>query len=621
MLKDIYEKYEKNLIVLAFLFMAFLIYQKYLASNPLCFEYQLALTVFAYILIASDVIYSAFKCLFVQHRMTEQFLMMVATFGAFALGDLPEALAVMIFYKIGELFEDYAKGRAHKDISHILSLRPNLIRVIKDGKEQLVKAKAVKIGDVIRVLKGESVGIDGKLLDKTAAIDTKALTGESEPYLYTQGQIIPSGCINQGEVITLEVTTLHKNSSITRLLNLIEDAMANKSKPEDLIRRFSIYYTPLVVFSAIVLALVPLFVEGAKFSDWIDRALVFLVVSCPCALVISVPLTFFSGIGALSRLGVIVKGSIYIETLSKIKAIAFDKTGTLTSGNFKVVKVTSVSGDTQKLIDYAYSLEAMSTHPIALSISQHAKDNHGKKYDLSEVQETSGLGISAKIKDQVIRLGKYEYIASVVGDFDYSQTDKTTIFVSEGNTLLGQIELSDSLKENAQSVILDLKALKLKTFLISGDKDIIVKSISEKLKLDKYFSMQSPHSKLERFKELQKDYEPVAYVGDGLNDAPVIASANVGIAMGQIGSKSAIESSDVVVLNDNLSSIEKCIRIAKKTYKLALTNMFLVMAVKFSILLLGALGIANIWLAIFGDVGVLILAVLNAMRAMRFYKI
>lgn len=615
------EKHEKSLLGIALIAMLVLIYNKYLALSPMPLVYQVAMAVVAYLLIASDVLVSAFKTLFKQRRMSEQFLMMIATFGAFALCDLPEALAVMIFYKIGELFEEYASGRAHNDISSLVKLKPSFVRLVdENGNEQKVKPRQVKIGDVFKVLKGEVIAIDGNLCDDTAAIDTSALTGESEPRLYTCGQSVPSGCINQGQVIHLRANTLSKNSSITRLLNLIEDAAASKSKPENLIRRFSVWYTPLVVGCAVILALVPLFFQQAEFSDWIERALVFLVVSCPCALVLSVPLSFFGGMGAISRIGVIIKGSIHIETLSKLKAIAFDKTGTLTYGKFTVNKIHSESLAEDELLSYAVSLEKNSTHPIALSIVEYGRQRKIEEYEVGSVIEKSGMGLESTINGHDVRIGRKEYISSSCGAFEYNEKDAESsyVYISVDNRFSGVIAIADTLKPSAKIMLDSLHAQGIKTVLISGDKKAVAEAICRKLDIKECYYEQSPQGKLDTLTSLKKTLSPIAFAGDGLNDAPVVSASDVGIAMGDIGSASAIEAADVVIMHGDLSAISRTVILAKKTYNLAISNMYFVMLVKLLILMLGAIGFANIWLAIFGDVGVLILAVCNAMRALSF---
>lgn len=620
-MNTLYSKYEKKFLVISFVALFFLIYQKYLSAFPVSEYLQLAISLTAYFLIAIDVVIGAIKTLVKQRRMSEQFLMVVATIGAFLLADFPEALAVMIFYKVGKLFEDHARGRAHNDISSLVKLRPTCVRVIDEsGNEGVVKPRAVKIGQIIKVLKGEIVALDGDLIEDSAAIDTSAITGESEPRLFLKGQSVPSGCINQGRVITLKVNTLHKNSSITKLLNLIEDANTNKSRPEKLIRRFAIFYTPIVVAFACILALVPLFIESATFSDWVERALMFLVVSCPCALVLSVPLSFFGGLGAISKKGVIVKGSIFIETLSKIKAIAFDKTGTLTYGRFAIDNIECFNSYTKEdVLTFALSLEKNSTHPLAQSIVDAARKEGLPEIEARDIEEFSGLGICALVDNKKVYAGKDLFVQKYVDEpLKKVNSSKTPIYVAVDNKLCGIIELADEVKKEAKDCICALKSLGIKTCLISGDKKAVVEEIASYLGIDRYYYEQSPKDKIEKFKALKNENNPMSFVGDGLNDAPVLALADVGIAMGDMGSASAVESADIVVMNDNLSSIIKTIELSKKTLKLAISNMYLVMLIKLAILILGACGIANIWLAIFGDVGVLILAVANAMRSLRF---
>ena len=620
-MKDLYKKYEKVLLGIASICMLYLVLVKYSDFASVSFEVQLFIAVAAYLLIATDIIYDAFKTLIKQHRMSEQFLMMIATLGAFGLKDLPEALAVMVFYKIGEIFEEYASGRAHNEISNLVKLKPSKVRLVNaDGTESIVKPRQVKIGDLIRVFAGEAVAIDGNLTDESAAIDTSALTGESEPRLYRKGESVPSGCINQGKVITLKVNTLHKNSSITRLLNLIEDAVANKSRPENLIRRFAVWYTPVVVSAACLLSLVPLVVPDALFSDWIERSLVFLVVSCPCALVLSVPLSFFGGMGAISKIGVIVKGTIHLETLSKLKAIAFDKTGTLTYGKFKVVNVDLYSNADEKTVfTYAKALEQKSTHPVALSVVNHADILHVPDVMVSDIVERAGLGITGYVQGHRIAVGKSALIKEFVSDdIPENRNGRTSVYVSCDDRLIGVIELFDELKKEAKSMMSALSDLGVRTCLITGDRKAVAMNIAKELELDKVYFEQTPQDKLENFNRFKSEYAPAAFTGDGLNDAPVLSCADVGIAMGDIGSACAVETADVVVMHDDLMTIPKTIALSRKTCHLAISNMYLVMGIKILILLLGALGIANIWMAIFGDVGVLIIAVLNAMRTLSF---
>lgn len=601
--------------------MILLIIDKFTALG-LNFYLALTLAVIAYIACAYEIVLGAFKTLVKRYRMSEEFLMVVATFGAFALGDFPEALAVMVFYRIGSLFEHFASGKAHQEISSLVKLKPTFVRVTnEDGVESILKPRKVKIGSTIRVLAGEAVALDGYLLNEKAALNTAALTGESAPKIYKQGEEVPSGCINNSSVIELKVSRDSRNSSITRLLNLIEDAAANKSRPEALIRRFAVWYTPLVVASACVLALVPLVVPEANFSDWITRALVFLVVSCPCALVLSVPLSFFGGLGALSKVGIMVKGSIHIETLAKLKAIAFDKTGTVTAGKFTVKNIRVKAGDSLDLIKYAYALEAKSSHPLALGIVNYAKEQRVELLDIDNIEEKVGLGVEGEYQGQTIAVGRYEYIVEKTFDkVEIYASAGTDIYVVKGGKYLGSIELYDDIKPYAEETFKALNKEHIATALITGDKASAANIIASKLGISTVFSKQLPENKLENFAKFKQEHEIAAFVGDGINDAPVLSASDLGIAMGQFGSASAVEASDVVIMQDDLRKIPVAVALAKKTYALAIQNMYFVILVKVLILALGALGFANIWLAIFGDVGVLVLSVINAMRSLTFTK-
>lgn len=581
----------------------------------------LGLFFIAYIAVAYDVVISAFKTLFIRHRMSEQFLMTIATFGAFALQDYPEALAVMIFYKIGDIFEEYASGKSHEEITSLVKLKPSFARLVKDdGSEEMVKPRKVKIGDVIRVKAGEAIALDGVLLKGYAQVNLAALTGESMPVTFKEGDEIPSGGINLSQVVELKVTRDYRNSSIARLINLIEDAAANKSRPEALITRFAVWYTPIVVCCAVLLALVPLVVNGESWSDWTQRALVFLVVSCPCALVLSVPLSFFGGIGAISRLGVMVKGSIFIENLARLKALCFDKTGTITYGKFKVTEF-KVKDD--KALAYLKALEEQSTHPLAQAAvsfcTEHLKGQ--SVFKANEVKEIAGFGIEGEIEGHKVIACRKEYAQKLCGSLDLSPTKLgTEIYIVEDNKLLGLVVLFDEIREDAKALFLKLKELHIETAMITGDKKKVAQVIARELNLSKVYAEQLPDDKLKAFNEIKKHYGLVGYVGDGINDAPVLAASDAGIAMGQFGSASAVEASDVVIMQDELGKIAKAIELSRKTLTLAMQNMIFVILAKLIILILGALGLAGIWLAIVGDVGLCILAVLNAMRALTWVK-
>ena len=587
---------------------------------------KLALFALAYVAVAYETVIAAFKTLFKRFRMSEQFLMSVATFGAIALGDYAEALAVLIFYEIGELFEEYASGRSHKEITSLIALKPQIVRVIdKDGNELKVKPRKVKVGQTIRVLAGEAVALDGTLKNDSAAVDMSALTGESEPFLYKKGEEIPSGGINMGSVIELTVTKDNSNSSITRLIELIEDAAANKSKPEALISRFAVYYTPLVVTCAIILALVPLFVAGESFSDWIERALVFLVVSCPCALVLSVPLSFFGGLGAISKIGVMVKGSIHIETLSKLTVLALDKTGTITQGKFKPADFIVDDGSSKsELLSCVYALESATTHPIGTAIVNYCKINGVELKKAEAIHEVSGYGIEGIIDGKKVAGGSREFIEKITSrtDLDQSKVIGTEVLAAVDGRFIGGIVLNDEPKAGALEFFGSLKSLGITSCMITGDKESVAANIAKRLGIEKYYAKMLPEDKLKAVKDLKtKSTAVVGFVGDGINDAPVLAASDVGIAMGQFGSASAVEASDVVVMNDDLRKIPQAISLARRTYKLAMQNIVFVIACKLLILVLGAMGIAGIWVAIFGDVGLCVLAVLNAMRALTWVKV
>lgn len=595
---------------------------------------QIVLTGVVYLWVSYPVLKSAWRDLVVRHRMSEQFLMTVATFGALGLQDFAEALAVMVFYLVGDAFEDYAAQRSHNEIASLVKLKPSKVRLLNDdGSEELVAPRKVKIGQRIRVLAGEVVALDGALVGPSASVDMSALTGESEPALFTMGQEVPSGVINMGQVIELTVTRDNKNSSITRLINLIEDAAANKSRPEALITRFAVYYTPIVVGAAVLLTLVGL-LPGQDFSDWLTRALVFLVVSCPCALVLSVPLSFFGGLGAISKTGVMVKGSIHIEALSKLKAIALDKTGTITQGKFAVSKIECFVPERYsepELLSALYALERLTTHPIGMAIVKYCEEQGLALSEATDVQEITGFGLQGKVDGKQVAVGKERLITEKLGlqlpeltaagaTVAGAKVVGTELYVVIDGELIGRVTLADSVKDSALPFFDAMHDLGIKTYMITGDKKEVAASIAQQCHISAFYAEQLPEDKLDTFKSIKSKDGVVAYVGDGINDAPTLAASDVGIAMGQFGSAAAVEAADVVVMNDDLTKIPTTIKLAQQTYRLAQQNMVFVIAVKALILLLGALGYANIWLAILGDVGLCVLAVLNAMRPLSWVK-
>ncbi len=594
---------------------------------------QIVLTGVVYLWVSYPVLKSAWRDLVVRHRMSEQFLMTVATFGALGLQDFAEALAVMVFYLVGDAFEDYAAQRSHNEIASLVKLKPSKVRLLHDdGSEELVAPRKVKIGQRIRVLAGEVVALDGALVGASASVDMSALTGESEPALFTMGQEVPSGVINMGQVIELTVTRDNKSSSITRLINLIEDAAANKSRPEALITRFAVYYTPIVVGAAVLLTLVGL-LPGQDFSDWLTRALVFLVVSCPCALVLSVPLSFFGGLGAISKTGVMVKGSIHIEALSKLKAIALDKTGTITQGKFAVSKIECFVPERYsepELLSALYALERLTTHPIGMAIVKYCEEQGLALPEATDVQEITGFGLQGKVDGKQVAVGKERLITDKLGlklpqqatgsALSGTKVVGTELYVVIDGELVGRVTIADSVKDSALPFFDAMHDLGIKTYMITGDKKEVAASIAQQCHISAFYAEQLPEDKLDTFKSIKSKDGVVAYVGDGINDAPTLAASDVGIAMGQFGSAAAVEAADVVVMNDDLTKIPTTIKLAQQTYHLAQQNMVFVIAVKALILLFGALGYANIWLAILGDVGLCVLAVLNAMRPLSWVK-
>ncbi len=594
---------------------------------------QIVLTGVVYLWVSYPVLKSAWRDLVVRHRMSEQFLMTVATFGALGLQDFAEALAVMVFYLVGDAFEDYAAQRSHNEIASLVKLKPSKVRLLHDdGSEELVAPRKVKLGQRIRVLAGEVVALDGALVGPSASVDMSALTGESEPALFTMGQEVPSGVINMGQVIELTVTRDNKSSSITRLINLIEDAAANKSRPEALITRFAVYYTPIVVGAAVLLTLVGL-LPGQDFSDWLTRALVFLVVSCPCALVLSVPLSFFGGLGAISKTGVMVKGSIHIEALSKLKAIALDKTGTITQGKFAVSKIECFVPERYsepELLSALYALERLTTHPIGMAIVKYCEEQGLALPEATDVQEITGFGLQGKVNGKQVAVGKERLITDKLGlklpqqatgsALSGTKVVGTELYVVIDGELVGRVTLADSVKDSALPFFDAMHDLGIKTYMITGDKKEVAASIAQQCHISAFYAEQLPEDKLDTFKSIKSKDGVVAYVGDGINDAPTLAASDVGIAMGQFGSAAAVEAADVVVMNDDLTKIPTTIKLAQQTYHLAQQNMVFVIAVKALILLLGALGYANIWMAILGDVGLCVLAVLNAMRPLSWVK-
>lgn len=579
---------------------------------------SLILFLLAYIIAGYESIFTAIRNIAHGQVFDENFLMTIATIGALCLKQWDEAVAVMLFYSVGEFFESCAVDKSRNSISDLMDLRPDYANLLKDDKEEQVDPYDIQIGDIILVKPGEKIPLDGTVIEGSAALDTAALTGESLPREVEPGDEVISGCINISSVLKIKVTGLFEDSTVSKILDLVENAGSKKAKVEKFITKFARYYTPAVVFAAIALALIPpLFVPGQMFSDWVYRALLFLVISCPCALVISVPLSFFGGIGAAGKSGVLVKGSNYLEALADVDTVVFDKTGTLTTGTFKVISAEGPSD----LLELTALAEYHSSHPIALSIKEAALKQATGLFDtnrIENVEELPGKGLSATIDNRKVYAGNKKLMDSLNLDCPPSNEIATVIYVAVDGNYYGSISISDTLKKDSASAVKKLKEAGIKhTIMLTGDRKAIAQKVAEETALDSYQSELLPADKVNATEEIiSKAAKKVAFVGDGINDAPVLARADIGVAMGGLGSQAAIEAADIVIMDDSLSKLAKVISIAKRTLFIAKQNVVFALAVKGLILILGALGFANMWMAIFADVGVSAIAILNAMRTL-----
>ena len=582
---------------------------------------QLILMLVAYILLGKDTVLKAVKNVEKGDFFDENFLMTIATLGAIIIGEYPEAVAVMLFYEIGELFQSYAINKSRKSIADMMDIKPEYANVIRDNKSQKVDPDEVKIDEIIEIKPGERVPLDAIIVKGETTLDTSALTGESVPVEVREGATILSGCININALILAKVTKEYFDSTVNKVLDLVENAASKKSTSERLITRFAKIYTPIVIGLAILLAILPPVISGEyNFKLWIFRALSFLVVSCPCAFVISVPLSFFSGIGAASRAGVLIKGGNYLEALSKVDTVVFDKTGTLTKGVFNVQKVVVLDKniDEDKFISLVAAAESGSNHPISKSIQKY----YNKEIDtnsINSIKEISGKGIEAIIDNRKILVGN-EKLINIPKDISIDDIG-TILYVEIDNKFAGYIVISDELKKDSKKTIKDLKDIGIKkTIMLTGDLEKVSKKVGKDLDLDEVYTNLLPQDKVSKFEEIienKKSKGNVVFVGDGINDAPVLARADVGIAMGAMGSDAAIEAADVVIMTDEPSKIVTAIKSSKKTMKIAMQNIILAFGVKAIALILSALGIADMWMAVFADTGVTILAVLNSFRALK----
>ncbi len=585
-----------------------------------------------YCIVGGNILIKAFKGILNRKLFDENFLMTIATIGAFALavydrsGDYNEAIFVMLFYQIGELFQSIAVGKSRKNISDLMDIRPDYANIEKDGQLIQVSPDSVSIGSVIVVQPGEKVPLDGIVEEGKSSLNTAALTGESLPREVCQGDEIVSGSINLTGVLKIKTSKEFGESTVSKILELVENASSRKSKSEEFISKFARLYTPAVVFSALALALLPplgilLFTHTAPaWMDWLYRALTFLVISCPCALVISIPLTFFAGLGGASREGILIKGSNYLETLSKTKILVFDKTGTLTKGVFEVTGVHHNTLEEEKILEYAALAESASSHPISKSLI----NAHGKVLDRSrvkDIEEISGKGIKAVVDNDKVAVGNSRLMEDLGIAYKDCHKVGTIIHVAINGQYSGHIVISDVEKENAREAVMALKKAGIeKTVMLTGDADKVAQAVAEKLGLDEVHSQLMPQDKVFEVEKLLAEKtknSALAFVGDGINDAPVLSRADIGIAMGAMGSDAAIEAADVVLMDDNPMNISKAIKISKKCLGIVYQNIVFALVVKFSCLALGALGLANMWLAIFADVGVMVLAILNAIRALK----
>ena len=577
----------------------------------------------AYLIIGYDILLKALRNIKRGKIFDENFLMSVATVGALCIGNLPEAVSVMLFYQVGELFQSYAVNKSRKSVASLMDIRPDYANVIRNDKHIKVDPNEVNIEEIILIKPGEKIPLDGVIVEGSSMLNTLALTGESVPRRVEKGDEVLSGCINNESVLKVKVTKNFGESTVSKILDLVENASSRKSNSEAFITKFAKYYTPIVCGIALVLAVLPPIILNQEFNTWIYRALSFLVVSCPCALVVSIPLSFFGGIGASSSVGVLVKGSNYLEALSNIEIVVCDKTGTLTEGVFKVQKINAISMSDEELLKYAAYAKSFSNHPIAMSL----KEAYHKKIDSKKVTDTkeiSGKGVEAKVDGKKVLVGNDKLMKDMNIKYDKCDDIGSIVYVIVDNKYFGYIVISDKIKDDSYEAVKGLKANNVKKLvMLTGDKKDISKVVSEELKLDEYHSELLPQDKVKCVEKLMLEKSKdgkLLFVGDGINDAPVLALSDIGVAMGGLGSDAAIEAADVVIMTDEISKISKAISISRKTMRIVKENIIFAITVKIAVLVLSALGIATMWSAVFADVGVSVIAILNALRILRVNK-
>lgn len=578
-----------------------------------------------YIIIGGDILIKAIRNIMHGNLFDENFLMSVATIGAFSIKQFPEAVAVMLFYQVGELFQNYAVNKSRKSIATLMDIRPDYAN-LKNGEEIIRKnPDEIKVGDYIIIQPGEKIPLDGEIVEGHSTLNTSALTGETVPREVSVGETILSGCININGVLTVKVAKEFGESTVTKILDLVENATSKKTSSENFITKFAKIYTPIVVVIALLLAVIPpLISKDTSFSEWLYRALSFLVVSCPCALVISIPLSFFAGIGGTSKKGVLVKGSNYLEALAKTEIVIFDKTGTLTKGVFKVQEINPINISEDELLEITAYAESHSTHPISVSL----KEAYGKEIDTSKIkniEEIAGHGIKVNIDNKEVLVGNSKLMELNKIAYKEVQVIGTIVYVSIDNKYVGNIVISDEIKEDSINAIKSIRSIGIKKIvMLTGDSNKVAKSISDKLEINEYYAGLLPTDKVNKLEELLKqksDKGKLVFVGDGINDAPVLGRADIGIAMGGLGSDAAIEAADVVIMTDEPSKITTSIKISKKTLKIVHENIIFAISIKIAVLILSALGIVTMWGAVFADVGVSVLAILNAFRALKVKQI
>ena len=572
-----------------------------------------------YLVIGYDIVYKAARNISHGQVFDENFLMMIATFGAFGVGEYSEAVAVMLFYQVGELFQGYAVGKSRQSISDMMDICPEYANIEEDGVLKQVDPDDVEVGSIIVVKPGERIPLDGIVVEGESLIDTAALTGESVPRSAKAGDEIISGCVNGSGTLKVKTTKEFDDSTVAKILELVENASSKKAKVENFITRFAKYYTPVVTIGAVILAILPPLILGGGWAEWIQRACIFLVISCPCALVISVPLGFFGGIGAASKIGVLVKGSNYLEAVAEMTTIVFDKTGTLTKGEFKVTDVITENGSKEELIELAALGEGYSNHPIANSI----REAYGKELDLNRVtntEEIAGHGIKAVIDGKTVLLGNEKLMKSESIFYTSCKSMGTVVYVACNGVFEGAFVISDTIKDGAKEAIRDMKQVGVRhTVMLTGDRKEAAETVAQTLGIDEVHAELLPGGKVEQVEALlkaEKEKERLAFVGDGINDAPVLTRADIGIAMGSMGSDAAIEAADIVLMDDDVTKIASVVKIARKTLRIVKQNIVFALAIKALVLILGALGMANMWEAVFADVGVSVIAILNSMRTL-----